>query len=118
MTATYLAFACRLMVPAGYMPAAWGDGGPITLCPMGLPAGLLPEHAGHHHDDGDDGPGAELLWEHCPLGALTDTASLMPDIVFHLPVFLNIRPTDFEPGSIVSRSALGFRSRAPPSFVA
>ena len=106
------------MVPAGYMPAAWGDGGPITLCPMGLPASLLPEHSGHHHDDGDDGPGAELLWEHCPLGALTDTASIIPEIGFHLPVFLHIRAADLEPARIVSRSPVGFRSRAPPSSVA
>jgi len=113
---TYLAFACRLMIPAGYMPAALGEGGPVTLCPMGLPAGLLPEHSGHHHDGGES-RGADLLWEYCPVGALADTASTVPHIVFHLPVFQEVRPGELEPTSVVSRPLPGFRSRAPPFFV-
>ena len=115
--ATYLAFACRLMIPAGYMPAALGEGGPVTLCPMGLPAGLLPEHSGHHHEDGES-RGTDLLWEYCPVGALADTASIIPDILFHLPVSQDVGPAELDPADIVSRPFHGFRPRAPPSFVA
>ena len=115
--ATYLAFACRLMMPAGYMPAAWDEGGPVSLCPMGLPAGLMPEHSGHHHD-GDGSPGTELLWEYCPVGALADTASIVPEFLFHIPIFQQVRPAELEPGSFVTVSHLGFRSRAPPLLVA
>lgn len=105
------------MIPAGFMPAALGEGGPLTLCPMGLPVGLLPDQSGHHHDDGESG-GADLLWEYCPVGALADTASIIPELVFHLPVFQDVRPAELESAGIVSRPLPGFRSRAPPVFVA
>ena len=103
------------MVPAGYMPAAWGEGGPVTLCPTGLPTGLMLEHSGHHNDDGDDGPGTDLLWAHCPLGALTDTAAISPDVVFNLPVFLCIHPVDLELRSIFSIQYAGATFRVSPS---
>ena len=67
LSAAYLALACRLLVPAGYIPSAIGEGGPISLCPTGLPAGFLPESAEHHHHD--DYIGAERLWEPCLFGA-------------------------------------------------
>ena len=113
ISAMYLAFACRLLVPAGYMPAAWGEGGPIALCPTGLPAALMPEHSGHHHDDGTD---TDHLWENCPLGTLADTAAITPNVVFNLPVSLDISPTDLGLRSTFSRRPADFRSRSPPSF--
>lgn len=38
--ATLLAVAAKLLVPLGYMPGALADGGPIVLCPAGLPPGF------------------------------------------------------------------------------
>ena len=46
--ATYLALVCRVLVPSGYMPSAVDEGGPVSLCPLGLPAGFLPESADRH----------------------------------------------------------------------
>lgn len=114
----YLAFACRLLVPAGYMPTAWGEGGPVTLCPTGLPAALMPEHSGHHHDDGNDGRGTDHLWANCPLGTLADTATIIPNVAFNLPVSLHIDSANLGLRSIFSRPPTDFRSRSPPSFFA
>ena len=102
-------------MPPGYMPAAFGEGGPVSLCPMGLPAGLLPEHSGPHHED-EESRGADLLWEYCPLGTLTDTGSIVAEIHFQLPVFQQARPNLSVPSAPASVARLGFRSRAPPTL--
>lgn len=81
LTATYLAVACRLLVPLGYMPAALGQGSPIRLCWSGLPAGLLTHeaaHGGHHGEQHDE------AWDRCPLGVLAGHAA--PPASFALPI--------------------------------
>jgi len=98
------------------MPAALSDGGPFSLCPMGLPAGLVAEHPAHHHDNDDDSS-MDLLWEYCPVGTLTDAASIVPEVLVDVPVFRHARTPNLQPGIPVSVARLGFRSRAPPRFV-
>ena len=114
--AAYLALSCRLLVPAGYMPSAIGEGGPISLCPVGLPADFLPETAEHHHDE--DYGAAERLWEPCLFGAAADTAVAVESAHFEafllqkvaLPAYAVRAPHPFR--------APGYRSRAPPLLVA
>lgn len=114
--AAYLALACRLLVPAGYMPSAIGEGGPISLCPTGLPAGFLPETAEHHHHD--DYKGAERLWEPCLLGAAADTALAVEPVHFEALSLEQAALPAYAARAHHPRRALGFRSRAPPLLVA
>ncbi|HEU4620239.1 MAG TPA: hypothetical protein VFV10_19540 [Gammaproteobacteria bacterium] len=41
VSAAFLGFACRAWIPAGYMPAAPADGGPIVFCPGGSGGALV-----------------------------------------------------------------------------
>jgi len=52
------------------------------------------------------------------LGTLADTAAIIPNVVFNLPVFLYINPADLGLRSIFSSRPADFRSRSPPSFFA
>ncbi|MCY3794939.1 MAG: hypothetical protein OXG51_11280 [Gammaproteobacteria bacterium] len=114
--AAYLALACRLLVPPGYMPSALAEGGPISLCPMGLPAGFLPETAGHDHEE--DFGAAERLWEPCLFGAAVDTALATARVHFDVTrLQLLALPVHAVQVHNPPR-ALGFFSRAPPRLVA
>ena len=64
------ALACRLLIPAGYMPAPLGDGGPIQLCSFGVPSGSGHDDHHDHHGSHDPHGNHELAWEHCPFGVL------------------------------------------------
>jgi hypothetical protein len=78
---TALAFALRLLVPAGSMPSSVADGWYLSLCPDGLPPAALaallgePEATHHHHGhrdgSGDEGGGdtAMALPADCELGS-------------------------------------------------
>ena len=112
----YLALACRLLVPAGYMPSAMGEGGPISLCPTGLPADFLPETAEHYHHD--DYNGAERLWEPCLFGAAADTAVTAERVHFEALSLEQVALPAYAVRAHHPRRALGFRSRAPPLPVA
>lgn len=114
--AAYLALACRLFVPPGYMPAALAEGGPISLCPTGLPAGVLPETARHHHDE--DYGAAERLWEPCLFGAAADTAPATVQVHFEVARLQNGALPTYAVREHHCARALGFRSRAPPRLVA
>ena len=109
----YLAFACRIVIPPGYMPAALDEGGPVVFCPAGLPAGAM-SGTSHHHDDGQDTGDHQLAWEHCPLGAVFDADALAVDIAFHLASLRQAPPIEHSETSIVAATPRGFRSRAPP----
>ncbi len=64
---TGTAFLLRLLVPAGYMPAAVDSGWPLQLCGDGIPAEIMAHLTGahhHHHAHGDTGS----MPEHCDLG--------------------------------------------------
>lgn len=114
ISATYLAFACRILVPAGYMPAAWGEGGPITLCPTGMPSGLLSQNSDHKHHDSDENLPESQLWENCPLGTLIDTESIISAVQFHTPLFQSSLKIDTATIGVFSTFQLSFRPRAPP----
>ena len=116
MYAAYLALACRLLVPPGYMPSALDEGGPVSLCPMGLPEGFLPETAGHHHDD--DYGGAERLWEPCLFGAAADSALDVEQVQFDVAMLQQVALPAYAVRAQHPLRALGFRSRAPPLPVA
>ncbi len=103
-----------MLIPAGYMPTAWGEGGPITLCPMGATSSLLSQHSDHDHHDSEDSPSHDLLWENCPLGALADTATFIPSINFFIPQLHFTSKTPVIHASSSASFLLGFKSRAPP----
>lgn len=121
----YVAFACKLLIPAGYMPAALGAGSLLALCPGNLPVGLLDRAGGRgphggpgghdHHGDDDAGEhDGAAVWEHCSLGALAATPALASACV--------VAVTDAAPPSIATTAPLvtpnvrplEFRARAPP----
>jgi len=107
---TYLSLACRLLIPAGYMPAAVGNGWPVRICYSGLPEGLSSDHGGHHENNGED----DLLGEHCFLGALLSAAAIASEYGFHIPYFSqDLSPAAYAQISIET-TVVGFRSRAPP----
>ncbi len=113
------ALACRLLIPAGYMPAALDEGGPIQLCSSGLPSSVLPGGSGqgdHHDHDGSHDPDGshELAWEHCPFGVLLSVDAI--DIEYGLAI-----PYGFAQSAWTAYrriSAIGartpFNARAPP----
>ncbi|HEY7671413.1 MAG TPA: hypothetical protein VIC71_04280 [Gammaproteobacteria bacterium] len=125
----YLALACRLAIPAGFMPAPLADGGPLRLC-LGGPAGAFLEalatqahasgehHAQHHHHGHDDNnggsPNQHDSWEYCPVGAVFASAALVGEssvVVLDLEHFFVDQPTRI----LVSSSRAGaYRARAPP----
>jgi hypothetical protein len=111
-----LAFACRLVIPPGYMPASLADGGPVVFCPVGLPVGFGQETGHHHHDDGEDTQLEELAWENCAFGAVFDSEALVADIVPLIPSFETDFTAIWREEFIVSSSPAAFHSRAPPSL--
>jgi hypothetical protein len=125
----YLALACRLVIPAGFMPASLADGGPLRLC-LGGPAGALlqalaaqagasrEQHEQHHHHDHDNEGGATPAehdpWQYCPVGAVFASAALVGESsvdVLEPDHFFVDQPTRI----LVSSSRTGaYRARAPP----
>lgn len=86
-----LGFACRALVPVGYMPAPLADGGPIRLCHGGVSQVLLQAleqrravhaHEGHqeqhdeHHDHGNGEDAANGGWAYCSIGSVVSWAAL------------------------------------------
>jgi len=75
----------RAFIPAGYMPAAPGQGLLFELCPSGLPAGFMSAvgdhvgHSGHHssHDAHDeDASGSDCSMGHILSFAFIDAADV------------------------------------------
>jgi hypothetical protein len=123
----YLALACRLAIPAGFMPAPLADGGPLRLCLGGAAGALLEalaaqsaasggQHDHHHgHDDtGGASPAEHDPWEYCPVGAVFASAALVGESsidVLELEHFYTARSTRV----LVSSWRTGaYRARAPP----
>ena len=118
----FLAFACRAVVPTGFMPASLDAGGPIILCPGGSAGAIVRflsdrsagKHASHtHHDhDSDD----YEAWEYCPVGASLSTAALTTAINdVSLPALEHVLEA-IEPAKLTPRpSSKPYRARAPPS---
>lgn len=56
---TLAAFLLQAAIPLGYMPAAFGSGSIVEICPSGLPAEIVSAmygHGSHHQHLQDDGP--------------------------------------------------------------
>jgi hypothetical protein len=121
LRATFLAAVCNFVVPVGYMPAAFADGGPFRLCPSGWPAGVMPGHDAHgdmagHADGGEHAGGDHDAWEHCAYGAASSSPALVgADHTLGLARVSDV-PID-RPGSVQirGRTLPAFRSRAPPA---
>jgi hypothetical protein len=127
-------FVCRALIPVGFMPAPFGEGGPVVLCHGGLAgaffrglaearstnahshmadhsAGMASEHP--HADEEADA--THDAWEHCPIGAAFSAAAAPQEFALALPEteqdfgqtapVANIRTTVTSP----------YRARAPPA---
>ena len=105
-----VAFATKSLIPLGYMPGAFADGGPVQLCPVGLPQGLLPGHAAHHGHGGED----KRHWEHCPFGGLSAAYAIPGHYHLELPFEQHDAIQVASVETVVTAPILGFRSRAPP----
>jgi hypothetical protein len=93
-TVLWAAVVLRAFIPAGYMPAAPGQGLLFELCPSGLPAGFTSAagdhegHAGHHssHDAHDENSASgDCSMGHILSFAFIDAAEV-PDLDFAAPV--------------------------------
>ena len=96
------------------MPASIEDGGPIVLCPVGMPTDFGATDQPHHHDGDQGSKHSVIAWENCPFGAFLETATLAPEIsiaIFHLTT--NVAPT-IKATVIVFPKIAAFRVRAPP----
>lgn len=123
--ATWMAwatFACRAVMPGGYMPAAVGEGGPFILCPAGSQAELVqyfdarrghhPEHhhAGHTADHERHADGFE-----CPIGASFAVAVpvTIPSTAAEPPP--STPPVTGTESPAVTAPSYRYHSRAPPA---
>ena len=128
----YLGLACRMLIPAGYMPAPLSHGGPVVLCHGGLSGQLLKslirpaslhEHAhggssSHAPDGAEHAPGGSdgqhAAWEHCPVGTALAAVALTGDYVIHLDAIRAPLP-EAEPVILVSAPVTrNYWARAPP----
>jgi len=122
----WLGFACRLVVPAGYMPAAPGEGGFIKLCPAGA-AGLLVNaapaahaHAGHGnpsstHDHAGD---HNYDTDYCPVGAFFSSAATVPGFELALLPAVSVHAAWLQPVSAATPRFASHQPRAPPVHLA
>lgn len=134
-------FACRALIPVGFMPAALDEGGPITICHGGMagaffqalaaretePRPHAAHHAEHAHTDahgivadeerasGD--AAAHAAWERCAVGAAFAHAALPAQLDVALlgldDVVERVEPRVTPPSFV----AAPYRARAPPSLI-
>lgn len=117
-----LAFACRALVPVGFMPAPLDSGGPIVLCPGGAGGAIARflseraalEHA--HHPQHEHAPDSHDAWEYCPVGASLGAAALPTTVDLALPILEHVLEA-VEPTRVIHRLLpRSYRARAPPAF--
>jgi hypothetical protein len=105
-------------MPAGYMPAPIGEGGPFVLCPGGLSGAQYfladgGDHADGHEHDPDDAGQADT-WDFCPFGAVFGSAVLVTDLAAAAPSPLTSVPAA-DPLSVEGSTAIRTtRVRGPP----
>lgn len=116
--AVYLGLACRVLIPAGYMPAPLDEGGPFKPCPSGLSGRIFENHgeqfaehlSGHGNATLDD----HIAWELCPTGIVLESFALTPEVTTPALTTGGI----FLPAKFVSLDYFdtpsNFQSRAPP----
>ena len=112
-------FACRALVPVGFMPAPISAGGPIVICPGGAGGALL-RHLAAHRDQSDSdhrhehAPGGHDAWAYCPVGASLAAAALLTVVHFQLPAHSPVLEAT-EPAQVLPRFVIArYRARAPP----
>lgn len=138
-----LGLLCRALIPAGFMPAAIGAGGPVAVCHGGLageffrrldasrdgePAasavavghGAHATHASHPDADPDaavgQAPAADHEgWEHCPFGTAFGAALLAGDAAPELPTLAQAFEAIESAFPVPYRPVSSYRARAPPS---
>ena len=106
----------RAFIPAGYMPAAPGQGLLLELCPSGLPAGFTSasaDHTGHHagHDAQDEHEtDGDCSFGHIVSFAFID-AAVAPDVEL-APVASIIAVTALE--LVLPARVHAYAARGPP----
>ena len=121
----YASFACKILVPIGYMPAALDEGGPFVLCPGGYQGELVRYLSGHQPGHGASGSHDAAAAEHgpndgssnCSLG--TTLGAVAPDVSSSIPLAL-VRagvPAASADARVVAAPATRYHSRAPPLTV-
>lgn len=111
IVAAYIAFACKAVVPIGYMPASLADGALLQLCDGVLGTELTDR--GHHHDH----HGKEhAQWKHCPLGVLAGAAAVAMEFRLHLAEATRevVLPLAGRSHEVMVR--VSYRPRAPPAL--
>jgi hypothetical protein len=131
----FVLFACRALIPVGYMPAPFSEGGPVVLCHGGMAGeffrgfseaqalsnadmhmvdhstGMSSEH--QHTDEHSDA--SHDAWDNCPVGTAFSAAAVPQEFALSLPEFGH----DFgqaEPDAIIRIvSPSLYRARAPPA---
>jgi hypothetical protein len=116
----------KLLIPVGFMPAAFADGGPVAVCggygwPQAPASATIPmatghvTHAGMSADESGDEHERHHQWERCVFaGAASSTPLAAAWQLDPIPA-----GTDSIDGSalrpITGLRAFHFRSRAPPT---
>jgi len=126
-----VAFGCRAVVPLGYMPAPFSEGGPFIPCHGVLAGGAFQmlasmpetsgataghEHAGAHHDGApDDGSGVHDAWQHCPLGVAASSAAFAVEYTLELPELDHVFEHRDDSVPAIVRFPSFYLARAPPA---
>jgi hypothetical protein len=111
IVAAYVAFACKAVVPIGYMPASLAEGAPFQLCDAVLST-VLNSH-GHQHDHDHDKE-ESVQWKHCPLGALAGAEAVAVEFRLHLSGATQKRVPALVGQSHETITRVAYHSRAPP----
>lgn len=115
--------AVRLVVPAGYMPAALGSGGFLMLCPAGMPSVPAKQAHGHGHDHrpamadhrGPTSPDSHHALEDCALGEVLNLAlALAPEVRLGDPPVDATSVAGTDVPSAFGRWPTNAQARAPP----
>lgn len=108
---TYLALACKFLIPVGYMPAAIDDGWPVRLCLSGLPANLFSHGETHHqHDQSDDSK-----WQTCSFGVMSSAVAVTSEPATDSPLPVAVPVQKICTAVAANATVVAFRSRAPPA---
>lgn len=124
-------FLLRAVVPVGYMPAAFANGGPFVLCHGSSAATVwliesmqsMDSMATRHHDSGpshgaftDEQTATERAgWEHCPFGVGMSDLPIAPALGGEFAPQIDAAPA-FALGLLAPSSrVVRFRARAPPA---
>ncbi len=112
-----LGLLLKLSFPPGYMPGDISQGQWITICPQGLPAGVLGQSDDGHHQHGGDHPHQPdlQLAGDCPLGSQLSISAIVMSVGM-LAINSQRQARHFDVFTVqVPRLRWPYQSRAPPS---